>query len=185
MDRQPQLLFIYLHLARTCDLRRQPRERDKLLVLAGSMAAKMGLHLIARRCRREILTSNPGHLMSRYPTFAVALADEDFQHYLRQQERSYPPEKAEMMVDSLGIDLEEEREAFTTDYAYAAALLGTTPEEMESVLHSTAEDIPAPSDSLAPPPVRTTNWLKVVFLLCVLTAVVAFAIWQVWLRTNP
>ncbi len=181
MERRPQLLFVYLHLARTCDLRRQPRERDKLLVLAGALAARLGLHLIARCCRRRVLTNNPGHLLSRFPTLALAANDEEFQHYLRQQQRAYPQERAEMMIDSLEIDLDSERAAYESDYAYAAALLGTTPEEIESTLQA-ADEIPLPSDSLAPPPVRTTSWPRVIFLISVLAAVVGFVIWQVVAR---
>ena len=44
--------------------------------------------------------------------------------------REYPLEKAEKMLHDLGIDGEGERDAYYSDEEYAAALLGTTPDEI-------------------------------------------------------
>ncbi len=53
------LLSIYLHLATASQRRRRPHARDRLLVIAGSIAARMGLEPIAANCRYEVLRHNP------------------------------------------------------------------------------------------------------------------------------
>ncbi len=40
------------------------------------------------------------------------------------------------MLDSLGIELGRERESYYSDYEYAAALLGTTPDQIDESLES-------------------------------------------------
>jgi hypothetical protein len=88
----------------------------------------MDLHSVAAFCRHAVLEHNPAHMVRRWSTLAEALDDEDFLHFLKQLWRRYPPEKAERMLDSLGIDMARERETYYSDDEYAAALLGTTPE---------------------------------------------------------
>lgn len=119
---------MYLHLARASSLRRQPLVSDKLLVLAGATAAEMGLGQIAALCRQKILVHNTQHLVRDWPNFDAALADDRFLSYLKQLRRRYSPEKAEHMLQTLGIELARERELYINDHEYAAALLGTTPE---------------------------------------------------------
>jgi hypothetical protein len=124
-------LPLYLHLARASQQRNRPWVRDKLLVLAGATAAEKGLDLIAAFCRREVLANNPRHLIGHHPTVAAALEDERFQGYLAQLRRRYTRERAEHMLDSLGIDMAHEREAYFSLYEYAASLLGTSPTELD------------------------------------------------------
>jgi hypothetical protein len=131
MSRPVDLLGLYLHLAHASEQRRRPLVRDKLLLIAGVIAARMELSHVAALCRQRILEHNPGHMVRRWPTFAAALDEEDFLHLLRQAQRRYPLEKAERMLVALGIDMAQEREAYYTDNEYAAALLGTTPAELE------------------------------------------------------
>ncbi|HEV3025296.1 MAG TPA: hypothetical protein VGX76_22650 [Pirellulales bacterium] len=128
-----ELLALYLHLARASELRNRPWVRDKLLVLAGACAVERGLDLIAAFCRRRILSNNPGHLVGHHPSLAMAMDDERFQGYLVQLRRRYSRERAEHMLRSLGIDLAHERDAYFTLYEYAAALLGTTPVELNEL----------------------------------------------------
>ena len=125
---------MYLHLARASNLRRQPMVRDKLLVLAGVHAQEMGLEQISALCRHRILGNNAQHLVRQWPTLTAALADERFQSYLKQLKRRYSGEKIEHMLDSLGIELGREREAYFSDVEYAAALLDTKPEVIGSIL---------------------------------------------------
>ena len=124
-------LGVYLHLARASGQRRRPMIRDRLLVLAGAIAAELELDAVAAYCRYQILEHNPRHFVRRWPTFSVALEEEDFQGHRKQLQRRYPREKAEQMLESLGIQMAREREAYFTDYEYAAAILGTTPEALE------------------------------------------------------
>lgn len=148
MAESGELLGIYLHLARASEARNRPLVRDKLLILAGAVAAESELAPIAAFCRGKVLAHNPGHLIGHYPTFADALVDERFQHYLARLRSHYPRERAEHMLQSLGIQLARERAAYFSDYEYAAALLGASPEALESAAASPAP--PAPTASAAP-----------------------------------
>lgn len=128
MAQADRLLGTYLHLARASALRRRPMVRDKLLVLAGVIAAEMGLDEISARCRQKVLAHNRRHIVRRWRTLAEALADERFLSYLKQLRRRYTPEKAEHMLSSLGIELARERALYVSDHEYAASILETTPD---------------------------------------------------------
>ncbi len=125
-------LILYLHLARAAELRRRPLARDKLLVLAAVAAVESGLDPLAAFCRAKILEHNAGHLMRRFPDVATALKDERFSALLVRVERSYSRERAEHMLHSLGIELARERNVYEDENEYAAALLGTTPVELDA-----------------------------------------------------
>ena len=130
MSKPIKLLATYLHLARAAELRRRPHVRDRLLLLAGTLAVDMSLPLVAAYCRQKILEHNPRHLIGRWGTLRWALDHEDGQHLLRQVLRRYPPEKAERMLVELGLDIAREEAAYFSDEEYAAALLGTTPAKL-------------------------------------------------------
>jgi hypothetical protein len=68
----------------------------------------------------------------------AALADDEFQSYLKQLKRRYSPEKVEHMVHSLGIELGRERDAYFDDFEYAAALLNTRPESIDRIVSAGA-----------------------------------------------
>lgn len=180
MPETGELLGIYLHLARASEARKRPLVRDKLLVLSGVIAAERGLNPLAAYCRRRVLASNPNHLVGHYPSLTAALEDERFRHYLARLRTHYSRERAEYMLSSLGIDLARERAAYFDDYEYAAALLGTTPEAIESQLGAATEAAPAaePTNPYSPPaaplPVKrrplvlADRWLGLVVLLALL-----------------
>jgi hypothetical protein len=71
-------------------------------------------------------------MIGRWASIAEALIDDDFLSLLRQLRRRYPPEKAERLLDTLGIDMAKEREAYYDDQEYAAAILGISPIDFES-----------------------------------------------------
>lgn len=123
-------LAVYLHLARASGLRRRPQVRDRLLVLAAVAAAKSGLPRIAAHCREDVLRSNPRHLVRRWNTVADALRDPDFQHFLNHLEKRYSLEAADRMMQNLAIDRARERETYYSDEEYAAALLGSSIEQL-------------------------------------------------------
>jgi hypothetical protein len=125
-------LALYLHLAKAAELRRQPLVRDRLLLLAGAMAANMpGLAPIAAACREKVLAHNPGHLLGRWPTMAEGLATPELASLVVQLSRRYGPEQAEQLVARLGIERGAERAAYFSDGEYAAALLGERWDELE------------------------------------------------------
>ena len=127
------ILGTYLHLARASAQRLRPHVRDRLLVIAGSIAARMQLPRIAAYCRHLILQHNPQHLLARWPDFETAMDDENFLALLRQLQRRYPQEKAEQMLATLGVFLGRERDAYFTDEEYAASLLGTSTEKIDEM----------------------------------------------------
>ena len=122
-----ETLGLFLHLARASAQRRRMHVRDRLLVIAGAIASQLGLATISARCRDRILEHNPHHMLRNWHCYRVAMEDPDFLHLLKQLQRRYPLEKAERMLDSLGIDLAHERAAYYSDEEYAAALLNTIP----------------------------------------------------------
>jgi hypothetical protein len=130
MARPIDLLARYLHLARAAELRRQPLVRDRVLLLAGVIAAQIDLAPIAAACRERILAHNPRHLAARWPTIGEALAHEDFQSLVNQLSTRYGPENVERLVEQLGIERGRERAAYASDGEFAAALLGLDWEEL-------------------------------------------------------
>jgi hypothetical protein len=121
-----QSLAIYLHLSRASEQRRRPQVRDRLLVMSAVTATRAGLPRIAAFCRNRILQHNPRHLMGRWPTVAEALRDPEFLRFLTHLEKRYSQEQAEQLLQSLGIELAREREAYFSDEEYTAAIAGTT-----------------------------------------------------------
>jgi hypothetical protein len=118
------VLAMYLHLAQAARQRRQPWVRDRVLLLAGVIAAQIDLAPIAAACREQILRHNPGHLVARWPTIGEALAEEDFQTLVNQLSTRYGPEQVEQLIAQLGIERGNERAVYASDGEYAAALLG-------------------------------------------------------------
>ena len=116
-------LGIYLALVRAAERRHQPLVRDRMLVLAGVTAAQQQLDVLAAYCRAEILKHNPHHITARWPSLKQALADEDFLALLRQLRRRFPFEKAERMVETLGIFLTPFDAETMQPMEYAAAIL--------------------------------------------------------------
>ena len=141
-------LGLYLHLALASERKRQMLDRDKLLVLAGVYAAAAGIHPVAALCRHKVLEHNRHHLIGHWPTVQSALEDEDFHMFIKQLDRRYPREKAELLLDELGIDLANERDTYLNEYEYAADLLGTTPDELDERFNERFN-----GDFVTPPPV--------------------------------
>ena len=103
------------------------------------------------------------------------MRDERFQIYLRQLYRNYSSEKLEHMLDSLGIQLASERETYSSDYEYAADLLGTTPEELEAALR---DDQTVPEGPALE--ARRTDWRITALLAVALGALIVWALWHLF-----
>ena len=140
-DAHDDHLALYLHLARASELRRQPLIRDRLLVIAAAAAARTGLSRIAALCRGKILDHNAGHMFRRWDSVEAAMDDDDFEPYLKQLERRFPPEKAEQMLQSLEIDISGERDVYYNDEEYAASIWGLSLAELGKLYPD--EDSPA------------------------------------------
>jgi hypothetical protein len=162
MPEADRVLGMYLHLARASKLRQQPLVRAKLLVLAGVQAEEMGLDDISALCRHRILSQNPRHLVRKWPTMHEALSAEPFQTHLKQLRRRYSQEKAEHMLQSLGIEMGQERAAYFSDAEYAAALLDTRVEAIGEILSQSAAREgstlrQSPAESLVSPARKSPN----------------------------
>lgn len=132
-------LALYLHLARASELRRRPLVRDKLLVIAAASAVEAGLSRIAALCRQKVLTHNPGHMFRRWNSVEQAADADDFQWFLKQLQRRYPPEKAEQMLQSLEVHIDGEREAYYDDEEYAASIWGLTVAHLDEMFPDAAD----------------------------------------------
>jgi hypothetical protein len=118
------LLGTYLHLAKAAELRRQPFVQNRVLLLAGVIAAQIDLAPIAAACREKILAHSRRHMVGRWPTIGEALLEEDFQALVSQLSTRYGPEHVERMVAQLGIERGRERAVYASGGEYAAGLLG-------------------------------------------------------------
>ena len=124
-----ELAAVYLRLAWASERRHRPLVRDKLLVLGGACASMMGEEAAAEDCRTRILANNTGHMLRRFESFAEALTDPDFRHYLDHLEKRYSLEKGEMMLEQLAVSLPR-RVEYSSDAAFLAALLEVDPDEL-------------------------------------------------------
>jgi hypothetical protein len=131
MSEPIDILGLYLHLAEASQRRQRPHVRDRMLLISAMIAARMQLPRISAYCRREILIHNPRHLIRRWERVEDAIDHPDFLHLLRSVQRRYPQEKAERLLANLGIERGRERDAYYNDEEYAAALLGSTPDDLE------------------------------------------------------
>jgi len=103
------------------------------LVIAAAIAARLKLPRIAKHCQSKILQHNPHHLIGRWEIVESALEDSDFLHLLRSVQRRYPQERAERLLETLGIDRASERDAYYSDEEYAASLLGVTLDQLDNL----------------------------------------------------
>jgi hypothetical protein len=99
-------MLAFVKLAGVSQSRQQLGPRDKFLVLAGVAAARANLPSVSRRCRELILAHNPAHVVGRYETIELALADGEFAAYIRQLSRFCSYEKAEHHLSQLEISTE-------------------------------------------------------------------------------
>jgi hypothetical protein len=133
MSQPIEILALYLHLATASERRRRPHVRDRLLVIAASIATRCRMPRIASLCRSKVLKHNPHHLIGRWESIEVALEDTDFLHLLRSLQRRYPLERAERLLETLGIERAAERNTYYSDEEYAASLLGVNLDELDNL----------------------------------------------------
>ena len=96
-------MLAFVKLAGVAQTRGQLPQRDKFLLLTGAAACRGNWTVVAERCRQLVLTHNPLHLLKRYPSFAAAMEDEEFQTYFKQLSRFCSYERAEHYLTQLQI----------------------------------------------------------------------------------
>lgn len=124
-------LGVFLHLAQASQRRRRPFVRDRMLLLASVAAVNVDLRKLAAYCRNEILKNNPRHLIGQRPTVEEALLDDDFLALLARIRAKYPIERAERLLDALGIEVLNERDVYYSDEEWAAAILNVAPNSFQ------------------------------------------------------
>lgn len=102
MDHEAAML-VFVKLAGLSQSKQQLGPRDKFLVLAAVEATEAGCDAVAERCRQLVLEHNPAHMLKKHDSVAMALADTEFQTYLKQARRFCSHERAEHLLTQLEI----------------------------------------------------------------------------------
>ena len=105
-------MLAYAQLADLSRRKQQQPGQEKFLILTAIAALRAGWPEVADRSREAVLHHNPQHILGQYESMAGALRDPDFTPFLRRMERFCPYEKAETLLEGLGLSatpvLEEE-----------------------------------------------------------------------------
>jgi hypothetical protein len=120
-------MLAYVRLAEVSERRHQLIGRDKLLVLAAAAACRAGWIDVGDRCRQLVLEHNPAHLIGTFPGAADAMRSPDFAPLVNQLERMCGYERAEFLLDELGLDAGPDPSGRDAG-AVALSLLGGGPE---------------------------------------------------------
>jgi hypothetical protein len=94
-------LALYQDLADWYEQRGQAQMRDRFLVLAADAALSASRPEEAERLRVRLLQQNPHHLLKPYASFVEALQAPDVQSYVSDLRRSYSPDAARHLLESL------------------------------------------------------------------------------------
>jgi hypothetical protein len=94
-------LRLYADLAELYERQGQPKQRDWFLVLGADAALAAGRADEADRLIARLLSLNPHHFLKPFASFAEALRSPDVQGYVGNLRGSYPPDKAEQLLQSL------------------------------------------------------------------------------------
>jgi hypothetical protein len=121
-------MLSYIRLADVSERKRQQIGRDRLLVLAAAAACRAGWPDVAETCRNLVLKHNPAHLIANFATVSDALRSADFLPLLKQHERLCGYERAEFLVDDLGLESLSAKEGNKTAGQLALDLLSSLPD---------------------------------------------------------
>src|SRR5262245_59058680 len=94
------MMRTYADLAELYDRQGQPKHRDWFLVLAADAALSAGQPAEADRLLGRLLSVNPHHLLRPFGSFAEALRSPDVDGYVGSLRRSYPPDRAEQLLEA-------------------------------------------------------------------------------------
>src|SRR5262249_13698128 len=95
---------VYQQLAEGYEKQGQAQMRDRFLVLAADAALGGGRPDEAERLRGRLLPQNRHPLLKTYPSLAEALKVPDVRSYVTDLRRSYPPETAQNLLQSLAAE---------------------------------------------------------------------------------
>ncbi|MCI0457926.1 MAG: hypothetical protein L0Z62_13245 [Gemmataceae bacterium] len=151
-----QILRTYADLADLYDGQNQPKQRDWFLVLAADAALSAGKPAEADRLLGRLLTLNPHHLLRPFASFAEALRSPDVEGYVSSLRRSYPPARAEQILQAEQSrivaaeppTLAEESQRPPRQPAFSAPARVEDPQ----VIYERLRDVPEQEPPPAPPP---------------------------------
>jgi len=101
MASSDRVIRVYQELADYHHRRKEAPLRDRFLVLAADAALCAGRAEEAERLRGRLLQLNPHHLLKPYASLAEAAKSPDVQSYIAGLRRTYMPESAEHLLESL------------------------------------------------------------------------------------
>lgn len=160
------LAAVYEDLADLEEQRGATQNRDRFLILAADAALTHGDSDRAEELRDRLLQSNPHHLLRPYPSLADALRSPDVFSYVVDLRRTYPPEEAERLLESMrsGSSVPEAAEKFPAPEIDAQTVDESTEGPAEPEIYpltraaarepSPAVEEPAVPSSATSPPAR-------------------------------
>src|SRR5579859_3103036 len=101
MQSVDQTVRVYQDLANIYVQQGQAQMRDRFLVLAAEAMYSAGRIDEAERLRGRLLQVNPHHLFKPFASLTEAMKSADVKNYLEGLRRTYPPEKAAHLLESL------------------------------------------------------------------------------------
>lgn len=104
-------LWAFLQLAYVSHQKQQFIGRDKFLIMAGVAACNAGWPDLAEECRIRVLENNASHMIGKFESFVTAMRDDDFLKFAQQLDRFCTFEKAEHLLNELGIAAYNEQTA--------------------------------------------------------------------------
>jgi len=125
-------MVTFAKLAAVSHDRQQLTQRDKFLLLAGAAAIRGNCVDVAARCRQLVLLNNPQHMIGGFDSFALALADTDYQTFHRQLQRFCSYEQGEHFLEQQGLDSGAPATGAMTRSHYALLLLSRVQTESDS-----------------------------------------------------
>jgi hypothetical protein len=101
MPSADQTIRSYVLLAEHFERQNEGPMRDRFLVLAADAALTAGLAEEAERVRIRLLQHNPHHLLRPFASMPEAMKSPDVESYIAGLRRSYPPGRADQLLESL------------------------------------------------------------------------------------
>jgi hypothetical protein len=148
---------IYKELAEREAERGADQLRDRFLILAADAALMAGRAHDADQLRDRLLEGNPRHLLKPFESMADAIHSPEVANYLADLRRSYPPEEAERLLQSLHgapIPVKEEESEAPPPLSRLFADQETAPEPARDILPMKKSLLPEPAPALIPPAYR-------------------------------
>lgn len=122
-----ETLAAFVLLAKAEEQRLNLMDRDRVLVIAATIASERHMEALAGYLRHLVLEHNSGHMLKKYPTLYEALVDPDFQHFLKVVRRKYPFERVEQLLTEHGVDFRAPEKGERTELDVLAGILGVDP----------------------------------------------------------